>query len=309
LSSWRQRRAGNEITDAATKLARGEALRASADPGLRQWPSFGPERHLGQLHPEYQQMLADERATVTREECDFYHTVELSDGTVISGPWDLRGREREYLGHVELSGKTVLELGPATGHLTYIMERAGADVVSFDVGYDVSMDLMPAPIRDTRQLRFDHARNVTRAQNSWWLLHRDFASSARMVYGDIYALPGDIGEFDVSVFCAILLHLKSPIAALEQAARRTRSTIVITEPWPYGSEMLHENVMRPFPLGDGGHWVIWWSISAGAVVRMLETLGFKRSQVIEHKQSHQFGHVTSAPFEDIDMYTVVAERG
>ncbi len=254
-------------------------------------------------------MLADERATVRREDCKFYHTVELPDGDVIPGPWDLRGRESEYLGNVELEGKSVLELGPATGHLSYFMERAGADVVSFDVGYDVSMDLMPAPIRDMRQLRFDHARNVTRLQNSWWFLHREYASSTRMVYGDIYALPGDIGEFDVSVFCAILLHLKSPIAALEQAARRTRSKIVVTEPWSGDSDTLHDDIMRIFPLGEGGRWVIWWSISAGAVVRMLEMLGFTRSHVIEHTQAHQFGHVVGAPYQDMPMYTVIAERG
>ena len=129
-----------------------------------------------------------------------------------------------------------------------------------------------------------------------------------MVYGDIYALPDDIGEFDVSVLSAILLHLKNPIAALAQAARRTRSTIVVTELWPYGAKLLHENIMRPFPLGEAGRWVIWWSMSAGAVVRMLETLGFTRLQVSAHKQSHQFGHVAGAPYKDIDMYTVVATR-
>ena len=280
----------------------------TVDPRLAQWPSFGPERHLGQLHPEYQRMLADERAGLTREDCDFYHSVRLSDGTVIAAPWDLRGREREYLGNVDFAGKSVLELGPATGHLTYFMERAGADVVSFDVGYEVSMDLMPTPLPDIRQLRLDHACNVTRSQNAWWFLHRDYGSSARMIFGDIYALPGDIGEFDVSVFGAILLHLKSPIAALEQAARRTRSTIVVTEPWAYAAEQLHDNIMRPFPLGEGGRWVIWWSISAGAVVRMLDALGFTRCQVITHKQSHQFGHVLGSPYQDIEMYTVVGHR-
>ena len=32
----------------------------------------------------------------------------------------------------------MLEFGPATGALTYFMERAGAEVVAFDVGYDLS---------------------------------------------------------------------------------------------------------------------------------------------------------------------------
>ena len=280
----------------------------AADPRLRQWPSFAPEGYLGQLQPEFQQMLADEYASVTREECSFYHSVELPDGEVIAAPWDLRGREAEYLGQLELASKRVLEFGPASGHLTRHMEHAGADVVGFEVGYDASIDLFPTSIRDTRKIRLDHARNVARMQNSWWYLHRAFASRARMVYGDIYRLPGDLGEFDVSVFGAILLHLRSPITALEQAARRTRSQIVVTEPWEHGADTLHDDIMKIFPLGEAGRWVIWWSISAGAVVRMLEMLGFTRTRVTEHVQRHQYGHIVGDPYRDVPMYTVVGER-
>ena len=180
---------------------------------------------------------------LTRADCNFYQSVELPGGEVIDGPWDLRGRELEYLGGIDLAGRRVLELGPATGALTYFMEREGADVVSFDVGYDVSIDLYPAPGNaDTRKLRLDHARKTSEVQNSWWYLHRAYGSSARMVYGDFYALPGDLGEYNVSVFAATLLHLRSPVAALEEAARRTRETIVVTEPWAFGRDSMLDNV-------------------------------------------------------------------
>ena len=129
-----------------------------------------------------------------------------------------------------------------------------------------------------------------------------------MVYGDIYSLPGDLGEYDVSVFAAILLHLRSPVAALEQAARRTRDTIIVTEPWMFGRESMHDNVMKIFPFGESGRWTVWWSISAGAVVQMLDTMGFREARVIEHKQRHQLGHDTDAPYSELDMYTVVAHR-
>jgi hypothetical protein len=276
---------------------------------LRHWPSFGPPGYLGQLSDEYQRALADERAALTRTDCRFYHSVELPGGEVIDGPWDLRGRELEYLGNVDLDRRRVLEFGPATGALTYYMERSGADVVSFDVGYDVSIDLHPAPGNvDTRKLRLDHAQMIGETQNSWWYLHRAYESKARMVYGDIYALPGDIGEYDVSVFAAILLHLRSPVAALEQAARHTRDTIIVTEPWAFGRESMHENIMKIFPFGESGRWTLWWSISAGAVVQMLDTMGFRDVRVVEHTQRHQFGHDATAPYEDMEMYTVVARR-
>ena len=92
------------------------------------WPAYPPPQYLGQLTDKFQAMLAGERSNIAREECDFYHTVELPNGEVVSGPWDLRGHEHEYLGGVDVRAKRVLELGPATGALTYFMERAGADV-------------------------------------------------------------------------------------------------------------------------------------------------------------------------------------
>jgi hypothetical protein len=284
------------------------AARAANDE-LARWPSFAPAGYLGQLREEHQRALADERVTLTRDDCCFYQSVELPGGEVVDGPWDLRGRELEYLGGIDLAGRRILEFGPASGALTYFMEREGADVVAFDVGYDLSIDLYPAPGNaDTRKLRLDHARTTNEVQNSWWYLHRAFASSARMVYGDFYALPGDIGEYNVSVFAATLLHLRSPIAALEQAAHHTRETIVVTEPWAFGRESMLDNDMKIFPFGESGRWTLWWSISAGAVVQMLDTMGFGDARVIEHTQRHRFGHITDAPYDDVDMYTVVAHR-
>src|SRR5262245_1102536 len=207
-----------------------------ADEGrMLSWPTFPPPGYLGQLEPEFQNRLCTERAHLERADCLFYHCMELPNGEVVTGPWDLRDREAVYLGNVAFDGARVLELGPASGALTYYMERQGADVVAFDAGYDVGIDLHPHPLNgDVRKLRLDHARLVGDVQNSWWYLHREYASRAAAVYGSIYALPGDLGDFDISVLSAILLHLRDPIAALEQAARRTRRTIVVTESWAFG---------------------------------------------------------------------------
>jgi SAM-dependent methyltransferase len=282
----------------------------TADPQrLQTWPAFPPPGYLGQLRPEFQAQLATERESLKRDECFFYHSVDLPGGDTILGPWDLRGAEAAYLGGLSVKKKRVLELGPASGALTYYMERAGADVVAFDAGFDVSIDLHPHPgNEDMRKLQHDHARMIGDVQNSWWYLHREYRSRAACVYGNIYELPGDLGEFDVSVFGAILLHLRSPIAALEQAARRTRNTMVVTDTWDGGPMLLNDNIMRPFPYGDGGRWTVWWSISAGAVVRMLDTLGFRKVTVTTHTQKHQFGHDAEAVYGSMPMYTVVAHR-
>ena len=83
----------------------------------------------------------------------------------------------------------------------------------------------------------------------------------------------------------------------------------MTEPWDLGREAMLDNIMKIFPYGDSGRWTLWWTISAGAIVQILETLGFRHTRVIEHTQKHQFGHQSTAAYEDIHMYTVIAERG
>ena len=93
------------------------------------WPTFPPEHYLGQLESEFQERLQNERACLGRADCRFYHCMELPNGDVVTGPWDLRGREAGYLGDVEFDGARVLELGPASGP-SYRTQKCGGDTVN-----------------------------------------------------------------------------------------------------------------------------------------------------------------------------------
>ncbi len=282
--------------------------RPAASPAA--WPSFPPPGYLGQLREDFQQILSRERMGLRRTDCKFYHSIDLPGSESIDGPWDLRGGEDAYLGHVPLAGKRVLEMGPASGYLSFWMERQGAEVVGMDCGFDRSIDLFPVPLlhQDDRRVRLQHARMISDYQLGYWYCHRRLQSKVKMVYGDIYDLPGDIGEFDVATFGSILLHVKSPISALEQAARRTRDTIVVTDAWSGSEESLMDNIMRPFPMGEAGRWCIWWQVSAGAVVSMLHVLGFTNTEVTTHSQRHQYSHDGRAPHVEMPMFTVVGQR-
>src|SRR5262249_42249842 len=127
-------------------------------------PARPPPGHRGQLADAAQHELAASRAQLTLADCDFYHATTLPDGTDMQGAWDLRGREGAYLGNVEFRDQRVIEIGPASGGLTFWMERAGADVVAFDVGYDVTMDLMPFNGAALDGVRADHMRALEPVQ-------------------------------------------------------------------------------------------------------------------------------------------------
>jgi len=276
----------------------------SASP-LEVWPKPPPTGFLGQLDTDFQSSLAAQWADVDLDDCLFYHRARLLDGRVIEGSWNLLDGESEYLGHIPLSGRRVLELGPATGWLTTWMEQQGAAVVGFDVGWDLSQDLIPLPGLDLERLRPDYIARACLVQNSWWYLHRDHGLRAQAAYGSIYDLPADLGRFDTAVFGSILLHLRDPFRALEQAAHHTDDTMVVVEP------LIAELV----DLGPVARWnptgavnpTGWWHHSPDVIVDMLSVLGFGRATVSYHQHPYRDEDVAGR-YVDGANFTVVARR-
>ena len=180
-------------------------------------PAYPPPDYLGQLDPDFQAMQSKVREGADLADLVWYHVIELPDGQVLPGAWDLRGHEDAYLGGVNVAGKRVLELGPATGYLTFYMEQMGAKVVAFEAGFDVSVDVLPFRGReDPEERRRLMQETIGRNHDAWWYLHRTLGSSATFVQGNIYDLPADIGTFDITLVGAILLHLREPWGALSR---------------------------------------------------------------------------------------------
>lgn len=252
--------------------------------------------------------MAAERSSLVPEDCDWYHTAVLADGSVIPGAWDLRGGEDDYLGGTSVEGQRVLEFGPATGYLTYWMEERGADVVCIDAGFDVPIDILPVPGNDLREIRMGAMRGIGAVQNSWWYLHQNRQAKAAMVSAPIYDLPVDLGEFDVATYGAILLHLRDPFAALAEGALRTRRRIIVTDLIQDTDVDPEANVMRPDPLGAVEHRTNWWALFPGAVKQMLKRVGFPNAETIFHTQKHHLGHKLDEPPVEMTMFTVIADR-
>jgi O-methyltransferase len=188
------------------------------------------------------------------------------------------------------------------------MERQGAEVVSFETGFDVSIDLLPDRGLSTVENRTDLMRGTIEGiHNSWWYMHRTYGSVAKLVHGDFYNLPGDLRDFDVAVFGAILLHLREPWGAISEVARRTTERIIVTDLIQDREAPLESNIMRFSPLAN--HEISnWWAIYPGAVVSMLERFGFGKTTITEHTQTHHLGHRLEDNAVEMPMFTVVGER-
>jgi hypothetical protein len=238
----------------------------------------------GQLAPDFQKSLQRHFSQFKASECEFYHTIRAPDGTIYPGAWDLSGHEKEYLGGIDLAGKRVLEFGPASGLLTAHMSKNGASVVAFDLPPGRGPELVPFPAIDVEAANRSGVESMSRLRNSWWFARKTLGFSADIVYGDIYALPNDIGRFDVAVFGAILLHLSNPFLALRGAAAVITDTIVVTDLLnaprsPGGDALMIFNPTLP-PQGL----VTWWGLSPEAIQRMLLLLGFSEFAVTTHEQ-------------------------
>jgi SAM-dependent methyltransferase len=211
--------------------------------------------------------------------CDWYHTMEIPGYGLVEGRWDLGGRVDAYLGGINLTGKRVLELGPASGYLTFEMERRGAEVVAYDLSEEQSWDCVPMASHPYARHHAERRKaHIRRLNDGFWLAHHAFQSKAKVVYGDIYSIPTDIGLVDVAVFGAILLHLRDPFLGLEHALRLTRETAVVVDLAPWDG--LSDGAIHFVPDSHArGPLETWWRFTPRAIQRMLGVLGFESAQV------------------------------
>jgi SAM-dependent methyltransferase len=257
-------------------------------------------------NPRGKRMLtyARPRRVTDLKDCYFYHTMELPTFGEIIGEWDLRGEEAGYTGSVELKGKRVLEIGTASGHLCFWMERQGAEVVGFDLDEHQDWDLVPAAGsgHETAAQRREHIRKMN---NAWWLSHREFQSRARVAYGSVYKLDDSLGLFDIVTINSVLLHLRDPALAIQRAAALAKEKIVITDvsedQFLHSRPHMKDELALYFIPRVGGPTDSWWYVPSALVMEYLRIVGFSITSKTQHEQRLRGGHRWQ-------FYTIVAQR-
>jgi SAM-dependent methyltransferase len=212
-------------------------------------------------------LYAEPRIVNDLSECQFFHAMDLPGGVAVHGNWDLRGSFEKYTANVDFAGKRVLDVGTASGFLTFEAEKRGAtEVVSFDssspelhVGLpfiEVRRRGGSAPVEDD----FEGLRN------GYWYAHRAHGSRAKCYYGDVYNLPDELGEFDIVLIGAMLCHLRDPVSALTSITRRCRHQLVITEGIVENKTPFMTFIGNPREVQGINKYNNWWNLSLGLVV-------------------------------------------
>ena len=229
--------------------------------------------------------------------CHFYHTMEVPGHGVMNGEWDLRGGVDDYLGKVAFAGQRVLEIGPASGFLTFEMEKRGADVVSVEVTAEHGWDFVPYPAQELEEVFGPRAIVMERLKNSYWFSHAAHRSKAKVYYGDVYNLPAALGQFDIAVMGSVLLHCRDPLRIVEQCSKMARSLII--------TDMFHPDlegtpVCSLAPAPQNFLWHTWWHFSTQFFIQFLAVMGFTTTQTSTHRQYHRGRAYT--------LFTIVGQR-
>ncbi len=211
----------------------------------------------------------------------------------VKGQWDLRGRFNDYIGHVPLAGKTFLDVGAASGFLSFEAERRGAIVTSFDVDGQSRHQYLP----NTSGPRID-AQRFRRRRNAYDLAHRLLGAKAHVVLGDVYDLSARVEPHDIILVGQVLAHLRDPLAALHQVAAVTRETLIIVE-----GSFESEQPLAVF-VGSGRIYYSWWHLSSGLYRHWLQILGF--DVVSMSRSTFTCCHVDMPG--DAELWTFVARR-
>lgn len=215
------------------------------------------------------------------QNCHFYHTMDLPGLETIHGEWDLRGRFKDYTDHYDFRNKRVLDIGAGSGFLSFSAEQQCAkEVVSFDMDSSCRQDFLPFHQKfhfiDRPNFEAEHNKWIKKWRNAYWLSHRLLKSSAKCFYGDIYKLPNDIGQFDVTIVGSILEHLADPIKALASISRVTSGHMIITTPILETDEKIARfegDCLKP----DQDY--VFWTYSRGIYHHVLGMLGFEIERI------------------------------
>jgi SAM-dependent methyltransferase len=242
--------------------------------------------------PGEQRPLREQPRLVERlEDCFFYHAMELPGFGLVRGQWDLRGRFDDYIGGVAVAGKSVLDIGTATGFLSFEAEKGGAArVLSFDMSDPRQQTFLPFKnklyYRDLARWAEVYGAEIEQWKNAYWLCHRLFGSKAEVYYGNIYELPAELGQFDIAMVGSVLEHLSDQITALASIARLTKETIVVVSPMLQTEERIARfEALASHPEVD----FTWWTYSLGVYREVFGMLGFRIARVSQAEYYYMQG--------------------
>jgi tRNA (mo5U34)-methyltransferase len=200
----------------------------------------------------------------------WYHTIELGNGLVTPGEYDLRPIVPRLPIPESLAGKRCIDLGSRDGFYAFEMERRGAsEVVSVDID-DPDEVAMPATATADRNAIAEELRIGNQAFET---ARRALGSEVRRELVSIYTLDPDVqGQFDFAVLGSLLLHLRDPVGALTAARRVISGELLIVDAVAVNPDLFRRRPVAELYMQGAP---FWWVCNPAGLRRMAEAAGFR----------------------------------
>ena len=219
--------------------------------------------------PVAQRSLAERAAAL-----DWYHSIDLGEGVVTRGWFDLRPSVARVRLPASLAGMRCLEVGTWDGFWAFELERRGAaEVVAIDILDPERWDWPPRERLSGDGVGVEVLRSVKGRGEAFELAHEALGSSVQRRDLSVYDLdPAEIGHFDLVFLGSLLLHLRDPVRALQRLRSVCAGEAVIADTvelasslrWPRTPVARLEGLDRPW----------WWLPNRAGLLRMVESAGF-----------------------------------
>jgi tRNA (mo5U34)-methyltransferase len=202
----------------------------------------------------------------------WYHTLELSSGVVTPGWFDLRSFAANHFPWPDLVGKRCLDIGTFDGFWAFEMEKRGAkEVVAVDVLDPLRWDW---PVKASDETIREIARRHEGGAG-FDLAKAALGSGVERLDVSVYDLgSSELGTFDYVFLGSLLVHLKSPVAALEQVGRicGPDARFIVIDAIDYELTVLMRS--RPVARFDGVGRPWWWKPNLASLAAMVSSAGF-----------------------------------
>jgi tRNA (mo5U34)-methyltransferase len=202
----------------------------------------------------------------------WYHIIDLGNGIVTPGIYDHRPLLHHYGFPESLLGKTVLDIGTASGFFAFEFEKRGASrVVATDLPRWTDHDVSPKYRAQLSDEEFE-----LYLKDPFLLAKNALNSKVVKREISIYEMsPETVGEFDL-VFCGSLLqHLTDPIKALFSIREVTREQAIVATM----IDLSPSEEPRALFLNQV-HKMSWWAPNLTCLVRMVESAGFEHAEIV-----------------------------
>ncbi len=236
----------------------------------------------------------------------WYHTIDLGDGLVTPGIFDLRDNLPAFRFPEDMKGMTVLDVGSATGFFAFEFEQRGAHVISVELPSLEDFDRFPGqtieqvvrkikrsfvpcshspvqlgelvrPISD-EELYFFHLDGPFR------FCHQRLNSKVERCYSTVYELSAEklgVERFDLVFLSNVLLHTLYPLQALAAVAPLCKGTLILSQTLLAGLDS------QPVMVYMGGNEPeddssTWWYPNKACFEQLLKKLGFKTVEEVGH---------------------------